>query len=131
LIQVRRAAGRGRRAPEALWMVDARGVKHPLALLGDDFCVPEVDVCAGVEARSLSGDARRRRRRRLQSVRASVMLEERFARSSSILSVLNWLSEYGLSFDTCGRECPWSTPRSHSGWLSSSRSATSRDLHEW
>jgi hypothetical protein len=27
------------------------------------------------------------------------------------LSVLNCASEYGLSLDTCGRECDWSIPR--------------------
>src|ERR1700761_9613196 len=53
-----------------------------------------------------------------QNVRASWIDPNRPGNVGWYLTVLNAASEYGLSFDTCGRECERSTCRS------ASRSAT-------
>ncbi len=39
--------------------------------------------------------------------RAASIEPKRAGKSGRYFSVLNWASEYGLSFETCGRECDW------------------------
>src|SRR5437763_12584702 len=59
-----------------------------------------------------------------QCARAASMQAKRAGKSGRYLSVLNWLSEYGLSLLTCGREQDWVTPRS------ASRNATGLEVIE-
>ena len=42
--------------------------------------------------------------------RSDGRIANRSGNSGQYFSVLNWLSEYGLSFDTCGRLCDFVTP---------------------
>src|SRR3954454_12632015 len=56
------------------------------------------------------------RKNRWQWARASSMEPKRPGKSGRYLSVLNWLSENGLSFDTRGRLWLLVTPRSASRW---------------
>src|SRR5688500_2436488 len=55
-------------------------------------------------------------------VRACSREPKRSGNSARYFSVLKWLSEYGLSFETCGLECVFVTPRS------ASKSATGFDV---
>src|ERR1700694_5720069 len=54
------------------------------------------------------------RKKRWQNARASSMEPNRPGNSGRYVSVLNWASEYGLSFEQCGREWLLVTPRSAS-----------------
>jgi len=49
---------------------------------------------------------------RLAKARESSMEPKRSGNSGLYLRVLNWLSEYGLSSETCGRLWVFVTPRS-------------------
>ena len=46
-----------------------------------------------------------------QNERACTSEPKRAGKSGRYFSVLNWLSENGLSLETCGRECVLVTPR--------------------
>src|SRR6266516_1069213 len=59
-----------------------------------------------------------------QNARASSMERNRSGNSGRYLRVLNWASEYGLSFEVWGRECDLVTPRS------ARRNATGLDAWE-